>query len=293
MDDVQQPNETGDHACEVAAGQRFSFGENWRQFLSVLDDERIAEAQTSLRRMLGVGSLASASFLDVGCGSGLFSLSALRLGATRIHSFDFDPGSVGCAQELKSRYAAGADHWTIEPGSVLDPVYVRSLGTFDIVYSCGVLHHTGGLEQALEAVANAVAPGGRLFISIYNDQGLRSRVWRRIKRGYNRLPPPLRPAYVLVVMAPREILSAGLAVAQLQPLRYVRSWTEYKRQRGMSRWHDLVDWVGGYPFEVASPERIFDHYRVRGFTLVALRTCGGGLGCNEFVFVNSGRAATG
>jgi 2-polyprenyl-3-methyl-5-hydroxy-6-metoxy-1,4-benzoquinol methylase len=284
VNEVQQQKGAG----EVAAGERFGFGENWRRFLSVVDEGRIAEAQASLRRMLGIDSLAGMSFLDAGCGSGLFSLAAVRLGAERVHSFDFDDGSVGCAQELRARFASDAAHWTVERGSVLDSTYMRSLGTFDTVYSWGVLHHTGAMDRALEQAAGVVRPGGRLFISIYNDQGPRSGIWRRVKQTYSRVPPRWRPAYVVLIMAPREALSAGFALAQREPLRYVRSWTEYKRQRGMSRWHDLVDWVGGYPFEVASPERIFNFYRGRGFTLVALRTCAGGLGCNEFVFVNSG-----
>jgi 2-polyprenyl-6-hydroxyphenyl methylase/3-demethylubiquinone-9 3-methyltransferase len=55
----------------------------------------------------------------------------------------------------------------------------------------------------------------------------------------------------------------------------------------MSPWRDVVDWVGGYPFEVAKPEAIFKFYQRRGFTMVDLNTCGGGHGCNEFVFVNN------
>lgn len=52
----------------------------------------------------------------------------------------------------------------------------------------------------------------------------------------------------------------------------------------MSLMHDLIDWVGGYPFEVAKPEEIFDFYHARGFVLQRLYTCGGGIGCNQFVF---------
>ena len=73
-----------------------------------------------------------------------------------------------------------------------------------------------------------------------------------------------------------------------RPQDYIRSWTQYKATRGMSRWHDLLDWVGGYPFEVARPEEIFQFYSERGFQLERLRTCGDGLGCNEFVMRRAG-----
>src|SRR5438105_15936615 len=130
------------HADEITRGRRFEFGKNWSRFLDVLDDERIREAEESLKKMLEVESLAGKSFLDIGSGSGLFSLAARRLGA-RVHSFDYDPQSVPCAAELKRRYFTDDAAWTIEEGSALDEQYVRALGTFDVVYSWGVLHQTG------------------------------------------------------------------------------------------------------------------------------------------------------
>ncbi len=268
--------------AQLRSSDRFPFGENWRNFLAVVDDERVREAELSLGDMLGTTSLAGRRFLDVGSGSGLFSLAAYRLGAT-VHSFDFDVSSVGCTQELRRRFG-DESRWTAERGDALDSAYVSRLGRWDIVYSWGVLHHTGDMWRALENVASLVDHGGTLFVSIYNDQGLRSRLWRTIKQGYNALPPALRTPYAVAVMVPREALSAGLATATLKPQRYVESWTQYKRSRGMSRWHDLIDWVGGYPFEVASPEQVFDFFRPRGFRLRRLKTCAGGLGCNQFVF---------
>jgi 2-polyprenyl-6-hydroxyphenyl methylase/3-demethylubiquinone-9 3-methyltransferase len=270
-----------EHAAEVDRGDRFEFGENWRRFLSVLDEDRIAEAERSLRAMLGVEDLRGRTFVDVGSGSGLFSLAAARLGAERVHSFDFDPSSVACTAELRRRHGAEID-WTVEQGSALDADYLRGLGTFDIVYSWGVLHHTGDMWRALANVDGLVGPGGRLFISIYNDQGLRSRIWRAIKRIYNALPESLRTPYAVLVMGPRELLSLGYATARLKPWSYVRAWTQYGKQRGMSRWHDIIDWVGGYPFEVATPGEIFAFFRERDFTLERLVTRQG-LGCNEFV----------
>jgi 2-polyprenyl-3-methyl-5-hydroxy-6-metoxy-1,4-benzoquinol methylase len=165
---------------------RFSFGENWARFLDVLNEDRIASAEVSLCRMLGLPSLAGKRFLDVGSGSGLFSLAAHRLGA-RVHSFDLDPQSVACTKELRRRYAADAGDWRIEQHSALDADYLSSLGSFDIVYSWGVLHHTGAMWQALNLVHRPVVEGGLLFLAIYNDTGTQSARWLRIKRLYNRL----------------------------------------------------------------------------------------------------------
>jgi len=274
------------HSVEVSRGERFEFGVNWSRFLLTLDDERISRAQESLRTMLEVDNLAGKRFLDIGAGSGLFSLAARRLGA-QVHSLDYDPQSVACAAELKRRYFPDDAEWKVEQGSVLDTSYMRSLGTFDVVYSWGALHHTGRMWQALENVHPLVAPGGHLFIALYNDTGTQSARWRRIKATYNQLPRFLRVPYAVAVSAPGEIKSLSGTLLRLRVSEYVRSWTQYKSNRGMSRWHDLIDWVGGHPYETAKPEEVFDFYRERGFTLTKLK-CGAGLGCNEFVFLKLG-----
>ncbi len=270
------------HADEIKAGSRFAFGENWARFLTEVDDGRIREAERSLGDMLNVKTLQKKSFLDIGSGSGLFSLAARRLGAT-VHSFDYDPQSVACTSELRRRHFPGDADWTIERASVLDRTYLESLGQWDIVYSWGVLHHCGNMTEALKNVTDLVASDGKLFIAIYNDQGRASKYWLKVKKTYNQLPRSFR----WVVLWP--VLVGLWGPATLRDFvtgKPFHTWRNYARgsTRGMAPLPDLVDWVGGLPFEVATPEQIFNFFRDRGFVLVQLKTCAGGHGCNEFVF---------
>lgn len=261
--------------------RRFGFGRNWQGFLRTINDKRIRLAEESLRAMLEEERLDAKSFLDVGSGSGLFSLAAVRLGAAKVHSFDYDEQSVACTQELKRRYYPKADYWTIEQGNVLERDYMTRLGQYDVVYAWGVLHSTGNMRQALEHAIIPVAARGKLFISIYNDQGWISRYWLQIKRAYN-ANGFLRIGSILIYwpyFVPLRLLARALT-------------NRLNLERGMSLWYDMKDWLGGYPFEVAKPEAVFDFYRERGFKLVKLKTCGGRAGCNEYVFVKADESSS-
>lgn len=267
------------HAYEMRTGRRFAFGRNWTRFIEGLTEDQIARARIALAQSLDVDPDAAAPlsgrrFIDIGCGSGLTSLVARQLGAD-VLSIDFDPQAVSCAQELRRRHRpadleAGTG-WRIIQGSALDEEHLAALGEFEIVCSWGVLHHTGAMWEAIDLCARRVAPGGLFFLAIYNDQGLISRAWRRIKRMYNRWPLLRLP--LLLAFSPYYVALRWL-------VQKIRGQHE---KRGMSLWTDLRDWLGGWPFEVARPDEVEDFMTARGFRPLSSVTVGNRQGCNEFL----------
>jgi SAM-dependent methyltransferase len=232
--------------------------------------------------MLGVANLQGRRFLDIGCGSGLFSLAARRLGA-EVHSFDFDPHSVACAQELKRRYFPEDSTWRVEGGSVLDSGYIDRLGQFDFVYSWGVLHHTGSMWVAIEnAISRVASSRGTLFIAIYNDQGWKSHAWWFIKMLHNRAPRFLQWPFAIAITVVTHVLVALKQAIRLQPITVFSNLFKAP-PRGMSIKYDMLDWIGGFPFEFATFETLEAYFRARGFMVQNAKRCAS-LGCHELVF---------
>src|SRR5436305_9694110 len=124
----------------------FSFGQNWLQFSRIIDEQRIAEAEANVRRLTGAEALHGRSFIDVGAGSGLFSIAAARLGAASVIAIDRDTQCLQAIRNNVTRFLppqrAGCVH--IQFGDILDANSVRGLQA-DVVYAWGSLHHTGAM----------------------------------------------------------------------------------------------------------------------------------------------------
>ena len=232
------------NAANAVDKVRFGFGNNWLQFIKALDDKQITVAEMSLRKLLNRPNLNGMTFLDIGSGSGLFSLVARRLGA-RVHSFDYDADSVTCTKALRARYFSNDDSWTVEQGSILDASYVARLGTFDVVYSWGVLHHTGALRRAIDNAATRIASGGIICLALYCKTPL-CWAWRIEKRIYSLSPRPI------------QRLLEDMYVWGTRVVFFIRGGdfnafvNDYSRFRGMEFLINVRDWVGGYPYESIS-----------------------------------------
>src|SRR5882762_2118452 len=259
----------------------FAFGENWASYAKLLTDDRVEEAISSLRRLVG-DDLKGKRFLDIGCGSGLHSLAALRLGAGEVVALDIDPDSVATTRELLRVKAIGQP-WSVMESSIFDPL-IGSMGRFDVVYSWWVLHHTGAVHRALRAAAALVGPGGQFVFALYRRTPL-CWFWKIEKRW--------SAGASQAAQARARSLYVGL-FRIVYPIKNRGSFSNYvatyRQSRGMDFYHDVHDWLGGWPYESISPaeaDRLMQQLGLRQIRvfLVAGRATGLlGSGNDEYVY---------
>lgn len=256
----------------TAADTHFAFGKNWRSFASLIGDQRIAQSDAGIARLFGPGELDGKTVIDIGCGSGLPALSLMRAGAKHVTCIDIDPDSVAATTQTLSSHAPKSA-WSAEVHSVFDLT-----GTYDVVHSWGVLHHTGDMWRAIDKAASLVKSQGLLAIAIYG-KGKLCGFWKHEKRFYARSPRALQD---LITWAYVAIFYAWFLAKGRNPARVIREHNE----RGMDWMHDARDWLGGYPYESATPDEIQTFLEQRGFRLLRSNTSKPNLksGCDEYVF---------
>lgn len=235
----------------------FSFGKNWRDYVETVAEDALRGAMNDIVEWLGRERVADKTVLDIGCGSGIHSLCFHTLGAREVFSFDVDPYSVESTRLLWEKAGRPAN-WSVNHGSILDDDFLGRLGAYDIVYSWGVLHHTGAMWQAIDHASSRVKPGGSFWIALY-VKGPHYEEHLALKRKYNRASWLGKKWMVWkdIFGIMRERRRAGQ-----NPF----AWNQ-RGMRGMNTYHDLVDWLGGLPYEVASRDEVVDFCAERGFAL--------------------------
>ena len=259
---------------------RFEFGRNWRKFVRKnFSQERCDIAKKRILEFVDRKSLDGIDFLDIGCGSGLSSLAAWQAGARRVHSFDYDPESVAASKSLWED-AGSPSNWTIERGDVLDSNYVASLGQWSLVYSWGVLHHTGALWRAVENAQTTVIDDGWFYLALYSSDAQSQaspEFWLEVKQKYNKANF-LQKKWMVWWYVWNFILDKKVRNTP----KLIQRVLQHKLQRGMDLFTDIRDWLGGWPMEYAGDQETVDFLEQgHGFSLFNVAT---GEACSEFLF---------
>ena len=261
----------------------FSFGDNWAQYSQHVTDEHLKHAVEDLQRLLGVSTLNGKTFCDIGCGSGIHAVAAARMGAM-VTALDIDPMCTATAISLAKKFGV-SDQLIVSNYSIFD--HKLPAHHFDVVYSWGVLHHTGAMWSAIEQAIKLVssAPESTFAIALYRKTRLCS-LWKIEKKFYKDSPK-------IVQAILRAFMTALMDIANLLRLRSPRKFrSEYQKKRGMSYKHDVHDWLGGYPYESVQDNELRTFFTERKFVLERsfLRSPERmqlgifGSGCDEYVF---------
>lgn len=256
---------------------RFLFGKNWNNFIQFhFSEERVNISKKNLLAFLEVGDLANWDVLDIGSGSGLHSLAMVKAGAKTVTSFDYDEQSYSTTSYLAKKF--GSNNWTVRQGSVLDSNFMSSLPSYQLVYSWGVLHHTGNVWKALENASEKVKSNGLFFIALYSKDALAEEpeYWLNIKKRYNKGSGLTKRLLELWYIVKFELGYNPFAFFS-----FLNKYRTYKTQRGMNKLVDIRDWLGGWPMEFVGDKDAVFYLEKRGFELVKMKT---GEANTEFLF---------
>jgi 2-polyprenyl-6-hydroxyphenyl methylase/3-demethylubiquinone-9 3-methyltransferase len=274
-----------DQKMEIS--KRFQFGKNWMDYAEKnFSQERVDASKKHILDFIAGKDLHGLSFLDIGCGSGLHSMAALQAGARVIHGFDYDPDSVAATRYIRTK-AGDPANWTVGQGSVLDDSFMEGMPQYDLVYSWGVLHHTGEVWHAIRNAAGRVKPGGGVL-------------YRALYSADIQIDPPRNSGWMSNGSTFRRAGSPGAAWIFWYILRFNLRWNilripaflqdayRYKKHRGMNILTDIRDWLGGWPMEFVYDADAVRYCEALGFRLERMVT---GEANTEFLFVKEGTAS--
>jgi SAM-dependent methyltransferase len=241
---------------------KFAFGENWHKYSREIKPDDFVAAKESLFKL--VPYIENKSFIDIGCGSGLFSIAASALGAREVVGIDVDPESVATAKELLGKIL----QW--DPAIKQESIFFSEDSILNDKLQAS-RYHTGDMYQAFANIATLVSEKGHLVIAIYNKH-FTSPIWKTIKFTYVKSPIFIQKLLVFVIAAFKLFVTI------------LTGRNPFKKMRGMHFYSDIVDWVGGYPYEYASIEEVCRYFEANGFKTEKVNKTLGFTGCNEFVF---------
>jgi len=275
-------NNIDEWKLSVQKNERFQFGNNWVNYLDKLNTEDIEMAKFSMYKFLDEEELKNSTFLDIGSGSGLHSLVASMAGA-KVYSFDFDLDSYNATLSLKEKYLPLNENWVVNQGSILDSLFLKNLPKFNIVYSWGVLHHTGEMWNSINNAIELVDNKGYFFIAIYNNQGWKSKFWWHVKFIYNKLPKLTKKPFAIFLGIIFNLINIIKYTILLKPYTAIKPLLNYKHGRGMKISNDIIDWIGGFPYEYATLNKLNIYFNLKGFEIVKFKEANS-LGCHEILY---------
>jgi SAM-dependent methyltransferase len=265
--------------------KHFAFGKNWELYSRQINSSHIESSKKDLIGLIQLESLQGMSVLDIGSGSGVHSLSMMLLGCKDLVALDYDPDSVSTTNRVLSGKSFKGDFQVIQ-ADILKHIPGIDGRTFDLVYSWGVLHHTGDMMKGIDRSISYVKPGALIALALYRKT-LLCTFWRIEKFLYSKSPKILQSLFQKTY---EFVFGLGIKIKTGQSLRAYK--LSYFQKRGMDFSRDVHDWLGGYPYESIDPRYLIQYMEQRGFTLlnshISKKQIGIlGSGCDEFLFKNN------